>query len=192
MHFRPFRVISDRNECLGAFQSFKKRFQKDSQVFPEHGIGWQGGSRAYTVYWQSSLNIWGVLEPAPPIGKLGLGYRFWNCFGIDNPTVRKLLPITVEINMPHQGEDRRVAGLFARDGNDRVYLAHSGKVGGGRQGIGPSAFRDFLGDEPWHEIGTKDGTRMAVVLGPIDGQDFLEQLAQFVRSVATFKQGIAR
>jgi hypothetical protein len=52
----------------------------------------------------------------------------------------KSLTITVEINPPHEGEDRPVAGLFARDAENRIYLAHTGKVGGGRTGRGSNAF----------------------------------------------------
>ena len=95
--------------------------------------------------------------------------------------------ITVEINPPHEGENRRVAGLFARDEENRIYIAHTGRVGGGRTGIGQNAFREFLGPHRWHEIETPSGLRTAVLLGPIDSRDFTNQLADFVHNVADFK-----
>jgi 5-methylcytosine-specific restriction enzyme A len=132
-----------------------------------------------------------VLEPSPPDIKKEPKHRFWNCFGIGNPAEQHMLTITVEINPPHEGEDRRVAGLFARDEDSRIYIAHTGKVGGGRKGIGPNAFRKFLGDRAWHEIETQGGRRTAVALGPIDAPDFPNQLAEFVHKVADFKESVA-
>jgi hypothetical protein len=66
--------------------------------------------------------------------------------------------------------------MFVRDADDQIYLAHTGKVGGGRRGIGLRAFRNFLGDNPWQEIDTLGGRRTAVVLGPIDAPGFPNQI----------------
>jgi hypothetical protein len=101
--------------------------------------------------------------------------------------MQHMLTITVEINPPHEGDDLRVAGLFARDSQNRIYVGHTGKVGGGRSGIGQNAFRGFLGDDRWHEIGRKT----ARILGPIDSSDFANQVAEFVHTVADFKKGAA-
>jgi hypothetical protein len=87
---------------------------------------------------------------------------------------------------------RRVAGLFARDGENRIYVGHTGKVGGGRAGIGQNAFRRFIGDDPWHEIMTQGGKRVAVVFGPMDAPNFLNQLAGFVHSVSDFKKSVVK
>jgi hypothetical protein len=192
MDIRLIRAIDDRGESLAAFQLLKENLRKDSQVFPDHLIGWQGGSRRHTAYWLPKLGVWAVLEPFPPRVKKGPGHRFWNCFGIGDPVEQKTLTITVEINPPHEGEDRRVAGLFARDADNHIYIAHTGKIGGGRTGIGPKAFREFLRDHRWHEIETQGERRMAVVLGPIDARDFPNQLGDFVHKVADFKERAVR
>src|SRR5262249_4400328 len=145
-------AVTDHEESLAAFELLRTSLRANAQVFPGHGIGWQGGSRQYDVYWLSTLRIWTVLEPSPPIVKKGPGDRFWNCFGIDDPNSRKMLRIVVEMNPPHAGENRRVAGLFAKDDGGRIYVGHSGNIGGGRKGIGQREFRKFLGDHPWHEV----------------------------------------
>jgi hypothetical protein len=162
MHFRLLTVISDRNESLAAFHLLKESLRK--------------------------VGVWAVLEPAPPSIKEGVRHRFWNCFGIENPVERQMLNITVEINPPHEGENRRLAGMFIRDNENRIYLAHTGRVGGGRSGIGLNEFRRYLGDPPWQEILTQGGRQLAVILGPIDAPDFPSQLSNFVHNVARFKK----
>jgi hypothetical protein len=103
-----------------------------------------------------------------------------------------MLTITVEINPPHEGEDRRLAGLFARDDKRELYIAHTGRVGGGRAGIGQKAFRNFIAGEQWQEIATPGGNRIALVFGPVNSASFFDQLASFVGSVSRFKDVVRR
>lgn len=191
MQGRYFEAIRDRGENLAVFNLLREHWQRGAETFPEHLVGWQGGSRPFTVCWLPDLGFWSALERVPPDIKDETLQRFWNCFGIADPARQKILTITLEINPPHEEVNRRVAGLFARDGEDRVYIAHTGKVGGGRQGIGPKSFREHLEDHPWHEIKTRDGSRTAVVLGPIDAPDFPAQIAKYVYSVSRFKENVA-
>jgi hypothetical protein len=188
---RALTGIVDRNESEIAFQMLKESLQKGAKEFRDHPIGWQGGSRRHTAYWLPKLDIWAVLEASPPGIKKGPRHRFWNCFGLGNPAKQKMLTITVEINPPHEGQDRRVAGLFVRDMAGRIYIGHTGRVGGGRAGIGQNAFRKYLGDDRWDEIQIRRGTKAAVVLGPIDAPDFADQIAKFIHDVADFKEGIS-
>jgi hypothetical protein len=188
MHFRLLTAIAERSESLAAFQMLKDSLQKDAKVFPDHYIGWQGGRRQHTVYWLSKLSIWAVLEQSPPLFRKGPRRRFWNCFGIHNPENQQTLKMSVEINPPHEGENRRVGGLFARDDENRIYIAHTGKVGGGRKGIGLREFRKYSANWPWQVIETQGGKQTAVVIGPIDAPDFPNQLSDFVHNVACFKK----
>jgi len=187
IHLPPLTAVADREESLAAFQMLKECLQKDAQVFPDHFIGWQGGRRRHTVYWLRDFEFWAVLEQSPPPIKKGPRHRFWNCFGIHSPQKQQTLRITVEINPPHEGENRRIGGLFAQDAENRIYIAHTGKVGGGREGIGQKAFRKYFQDLQWQEIATLSGRQTALVLGPIDGADFRKELADFVHKVAEFK-----
>lgn len=189
---RVLTEIVNRSESQIAFEMLKEGLQKGAKEFPDHPIGWQGGSRRHTAYWLPNLDIWTVLEASPPSIKKGPRHRFWNCFGLGNPAEQNMLTIAVEINPPHEGENRRVAGLFARDTAGRIYIGHTGKVGGGRIGIGQNAFRKYLGDDRWDEIQTQRGTRTAVILGPIDVPDFADQVAKFIHEVIDFKEGISK
>lgn len=136
---RAFTLSTDLGESLRAFDAFKTAFAIGAHPFPNHYVGWQGGSVTVDVYWHMSIGIWGVFERRPPDEGKGAA-RFWNCFGIADPGKDSMLSITVEINPPHQGEDRRTAGVFLRGEEGRFHVGHSGKVGGGRPGIGQRRF----------------------------------------------------
>src|SRR2546426_6326116 len=60
---------------------------------------------------------------------------------IRRPPRSTLFPYTTLFRSPKEGINRRCAGLFVRDDDDgAIYFTHSGKVGGGREGVGKSAF----------------------------------------------------
>jgi hypothetical protein len=189
---RVLTAIVNRNESQIVFQMLKESLQKDAKEFPDHPIGWQGGSRRHTAYYLPKLGIWAVLEGSPPGSKKGPRHRFWNCFGLGNPAKQNMLTITVEINPPHEGEDQRVAGVFARDTDGRIYVGHTGRVGGGRVGIGQNAFRQYLGSDRWDEIQLPRGTKTALIFGPMDAPDFPNQIAKFIHDVADFKEGVSK
>jgi hypothetical protein len=178
-----FTVVLDKDENLFAFRKLKESLQNDASIFREHKLGHQGGTRVHTVYWRPESNLWAVLEQSPPTGPQN---RFWNCFGIENPGEKSVLEINVEINPPHEGENRRIEGLFVRDQDNRIYIAHDGKFTnyGGR-----NAFRQFLGDASWPEIQTQRGSRTPIVLGPIDDEsNFVKRLSDYVHNVVDFKK----
>jgi hypothetical protein len=185
-------AITNRNESRLAFQMLKESFRKCAEEFPNHLIGWQGGSRRHTAYYLPKLGIWAVLEGSLPATKKGPRHRFWNCFGLGNPADQNMLTITVEVNPPHEGENRRVAGVFARDTNGHIYVGHTGKIGGGRVGIGQKAFREYLVDKRWCDIEMPSGRRAALILGPLDAPEFPDQIAKFIHEVADFKRGVLK
>jgi hypothetical protein len=99
-----------------------------------------------------------------------------------------MLSITVECNPPVQGVDRRCAGAFLTDGR-KTYLAHSGKIAGGRKGIGKSAFVDWHPHGNWQVVQCPDGVETEmIVIGRVDGKNLPTQMAQFVREVKSFKE----
>ena len=188
---RLFRAIRDRKENLAAFRLLTKSLKSGAKPFPDHLIDWRPRSCRRTVYWLEKNRIWAALEASKPGDQESSTRCFW-AFGIDNPDQQESLRITVEINPPHEGETRRLAGLFARDEKNCIYLAHDGKVGGGSAGVGLNEFRKFLRDDAWQEIRTQDGRRMAIIFGPMNAPDFPDQLAKFVRNVARFKDAVRR
>ena len=137
-----FRLITDRQQGIIAFTDLQRSFATGAQRFPNHKVGWPSGSGRFDVYWHPDLRIWGVFEPTPSKE----GRRFWICLGVDDPEEFSMLNIIVETNPPHEGVDRFVGGAFVQDDQDYMYLAHSGKVGGGRKASDPKRFSPSIAE----------------------------------------------
>jgi hypothetical protein len=145
-------------------------------------VGYQGGSELADLLWHEDLQIWVLLKPDL------LDNRFWCAFGVDDPQSTSMVEITCEINPPRDGVDRRCAGLFVLDHGGNVVLAHSGKIGGGRAGIGKAAFLSYTGNADIVSVTFPDGDEYEyIAIGRIDDPDFRQRLTNFVRTVSLFK-----
>lgn len=185
-------LITRRDESLRAFEAFEAAFSVDANVIPGCRLGWFGGNVQADVYWHEVSGIWGVFRKTPPQPRHKGGNRFWNCFGVSEPRSDAALSITVEINPPHRGENRLTAGVFLRDGVGRHYVGHSGRVGGGRPGVGLKAFRRYADSLPWQEIRTPNGAREIAAFGPLENGRLFELLGPFIHTVAEFKGSVAK
>ena len=135
-----FKPITKKQDAARAFDTFKERFANGARVFHDHQVGYQGGAQRKDVYWSDALGYWGLFEPSAVKG------RFWICFGLQDPADFDNLSITVEINPPIDGVNRRCAGMFLRDLVGKTYIAHSGKVGGGAKRHWKSRISRFLAE----------------------------------------------
>ncbi len=179
------RPIIDGKINQRAFETLQATLWRDARLYVQHPVGWQGGGDTCDVYWRARDGFWSVLAKPRDIE------RFWCCFGTADPGQTPMLHIDVEINPPHQGVDRRVAGSFLQDGAGSIYLAHSGKIGGGHKGVGKHTFLQFYRGGNWQDVRWPDGsTSETIVLGRIDIPELAPALAQFVREVAEFKKWI--
>jgi hypothetical protein len=152
-------------------------------LFSDHWVGHRGATKRYDVYWHRDKGIWGLFDDREDRG------RFWICFGTQDPQDSSSLSITVEVNPPFEGINRHCAGIFLCDAGGVVYVAHSGKVGGGRKGIGQSAFRDFVGNYGWEAVRWPDGRQGAFkVLSRLDSPELTSRVAEFVHDVGKFKE----
>ena len=182
--------ITSRHDGSNAFEALSSAFKADAETF-QNRVGWQGGRAMVDVYWHASAGIWGAFSERPA-GEERTARRFWNLFGVDHPIAKSMLNITVEMNPPHQGLNSRTAAVFLHDDQGRCYIGHSGRVGGGRPGIGLSAFKEFASHLDWQEIETPTGTRNMVVIGPFQNGRLPSLLAEFVHTVADFKKAAVR
>ncbi|MBO4897213.1 MAG: hypothetical protein J5590_02815 [Clostridia bacterium] len=129
-------VIYNYDEIVKYQAELKNELQRKLSVETTNEIGFPGGAITETVYSDPNSGLWCSMAD-----DLLDGNRFWNPFGIDNPTKNKHITPLVEINIPAY-LDRRVGGVFLKDDDNNVYLGHRGKIGGGKEGVGKGAFFD--------------------------------------------------
>jgi hypothetical protein len=176
------RAITNRQEIARAYQQFARAISAGG--VPVHRlVGYKGANEPADLLWHADLHLWVLLEPDR------IDNRYWCAFGVDDPNPASMLSITCEINPPKDGIYRRCAGLFVEDHNGNIYLAHSGKVGGGRAGIGKAAFLGHWGNTDVTSVRFPDGTdHDYIILGRLDDPSLRQRLAAFVQAVSQFKQ----
>lgn len=176
--------ITDKGEVEAAYSRFVANLT-DGIPAVKHGLGWPSGWGEFDVYWHPGERLWCVLEPEHA------GNRYWCCFGPDDPRTVKDLGISCEINFAYEGVNRRVAGAFVKDDDGRVYVAHSGKVGGGRKGVGKKAFLDYSIPQVRETVAWPDGQRTEMlIIGMLDSAGLVGSVATFVSEVAAFKHAV--
>ena len=110
------RGDEDREEQLASVATDKRR-QK---------VGHHGGSDTHTLHWCAPLKLWVLFQK--------LDNRYWNAFGIQRPDPEKSLQITVEVNPPLEGIERKMGGAFARDPRQATSTSFTaGASAGGRR-----------------------------------------------------------
>jgi hypothetical protein len=173
--------ITNRKEGKIAFNALRSCLIAGSKKF-KRKLGWPGDHGEYDLYWHEGAGFWVVF------GLQELS-RYWCAYGMMDPNQHGSLDITCEINPPREGIDRHCAGIFLKDIRSGLYLAHSGRVGGGRKGIGKANFlEEYTGSGNRDEIEWPDGvTAEVVVLGKIGGGSFVNNLAAYIRAAEQFK-----
>ncbi len=173
-------LIVDKKTIAKAMKSVREQLLEVATERRRQKIGFHGGSGVYTIHWCPALKMWALFEK--------LDNRFWNSFGVSRPDPEKSLQITVEVNPPLEGIDRKVGGAFASDPHGgALYFIHRGRIGGGQKGIGAELFWSrFRGGVRMREPGREDACRV-VVVGKIGAPEFPRDVAGFVHEVARIK-----
>jgi hypothetical protein len=136
------------------------------------------------VYWHPQEGFWVLFDDKPERD------RYWICYGSQDPAWHTGLTITVETNPPFRWTNRRTAGAFAVDAQTgHRHILHSGRVGGGRKGIGQKAYRQFDNETErcalrWPE---KNLLIEMLLVGDIDESGTATRIGAFVRMVDKFK-----
>ena len=167
-----------------------KRLHSALKGVPARGVRltWRGGELHTTIRWMRDEGFWWALEARA--GRSGAADRYGLLLGhAPDPPARRE-SVTCEINLLRAGADRRLAGVIASDDAGALYLVHSGRIGGLRQGRRKADFRTFLSDGVWCPLAWPDGKETeALVVAPLDSPRFARLLGRFVRSVRSFKAG---
>ncbi len=179
-----YHPLTECDEIASALNALEHKLSQGSQPL-RRKIGYRGGGGVYTVYWRPHEGFWAAIDPYHK-------GRHWCVYGTMDPTQETLLTIVCEVNPPVEGIRRQCAGAFLRDASGRIYLAHSGRIGGGRPGIGKEEFVAFYRGTNWQTVRWPDGriTRM-IVAGRLDDPQLPAQIAAFVGEVSRFKESCA-
>lgn len=177
-------TIYDQNEIKKCQQRLEKNLKTGSQKMGIRGITFRPSVRKEEIYWLKGREVWAAFAEG--------GNRFWNPFGVGDPSAGKDLLITVEINPPYRGIDRRVGGAFARDPlSGSIYLVHRGNMGGGRTGVGKNTFFAEYPEPPVSIYDEGLGESPAVMVGMLDDPGLSESVTKFVNTVERIKQKLS-
>jgi len=176
-----YETIQAADQIALAQAAFEARVREAASRSSSMQLGYQGGGRKTMVYSIGALRFWVAFADS--------GNRYWNALGIGNP-FKEDKTIIAEINPPKAGINRRVSGAFIEDSVGRVYLAHRGRVGGGRKGIGKKAFMAWY-PEAKNVVNDDGRNNEMIIIGRLDDNKLIENLAAFTYSVARFKDEAA-
>jgi hypothetical protein len=108
--------------------------------------------------------------------------------GLENPFEKSNLNITVEFNFPNTGLHKRIAGCILSDSRNGIYIGHSGKIGGGRAGIGKGPFTDWYPSNPITVDWGISQTRELLFVSKLNSNTFQMELKKFISRVHEFKE----
>lgn len=181
-----FELLTDRKEIRAAQTALEAVLDSALPLRPgAYTVGYPGG-KYETSKLRANAGIWYCRQIVRDVGIP----RFWNAFGITSDlATNHSNHIKVEINSPLVGSNGRIGGMFAREAGKGFALLHSGRVGGGRPGIGKSEFIASFNETP---VSVFDATRPSVprpafLVTRLDDPHAIRAITQFVLAVARFK-----
>ena len=178
--------LIDRDEIARAIETVRLNLLRSANTF-RRKVGWHGGGGDFSVHWNEAGQFWFLIDSKREES------RYWCCFGLSDPSKHDNLTIIGEINPTKEGINRRNAGLFVRDSIGEIYLAHSGKIGGGRKGIGKEGFLSaFRGSNLVNTFWPDGQTSEAIVLGPIQSERLPAYVGHFIREIERYKDEAIR
>lgn len=173
------QIIENLNEIEKIQNDFYEIISKKLDVKTDTSLGTQNGSYEMELHYSENNNFWYSYNEQDN--------RFWNAFGIGKPQKNKNLSIVCEINFPYEGINRRIAGAFAKDEKENIYVLHRGKIGGGRKGIGKNLFMENYRGK---FIEINDGNKLSTfaIIGELYSSNFINQLNTFVLEIERIKK----
>ena len=172
-----FSLLTDHKAVENAQQELVSRIRRYAVGPIAVTIGSRSGTKEKQLWYVELVDLWFSTGKAST--------RWANQFGAGRPAPGESISATAGFSTGFDGS-RTCAGAFLSDEAGATWLAHSGKVGGGKKGVGRTAFlRSLTGS-----VQRVDGHDY-VVIGRIEADDFLEKLAAFVGAVKAFKVKVA-
>jgi hypothetical protein len=174
--------LTKRSEIHAAYLALVSSLKTGAEQF-RRTVGWRGGNDEFTLYWHAKQRFWTAFSEDDFGG-------YWCPYGTADPNENSTVSITCEINPPEDGINRRKGGVFLRDAAGTFFLGHTGKLAGGRKGIGKSSFFEQYSGS-LQEIEWPDGvTSELVLIGRIGGRSLLQGLGRYLHAIETFKNAV--
>ena len=175
---KMLRVIEDYKQIKAAQLQLIHKLKTLKHKYVNAQIGHIGYSWKTKIYLFPTYEIWWSYSYEKN--------RYWNGFGLAKHQKNISSSIICEINPPKKGIDRRISGVFLKH-KDSVYLAHRGKIGGGKINVGKKLFwRKYSGKR----IIALDGTQKTTfaLIGSLNSATLLGNIARFTKEIARIKQ----
>lgn len=170
------KIIEDRDEIKEAQEKFLEiLYQNADEIITTDKIriGRSGEFKA-KAYWSNYLGFWILNRELE-------GNHYFNAFGIGKPD-NAIVNAICEINIEKERINRRAAGAFAKDLEGKVYIIHSGSVGGKRK---EKFFDKYNGKTA--QIQDGDIETRAAVIGGLNDPKLPENVRNFVFEVSRIK-----
>ncbi|MGE0868349.1 MAG: hypothetical protein AB7P03_07300 [Kofleriaceae bacterium] len=136
----------------------------------------------FESFYLAPQDIWLVAHRLPN--------RFRNAFGPGDPVGRRNLWPSIQFNLAITPGSARPRARFLRDDGDRVWLAHSGTLGGRQTGLSRRGFLHVLGGA--REVTVDGSAEQLVLLGTFARPTLLlEQLAAITHAAAEYRAALA-
>ena len=175
--------ITTKRATSSAIKTIQREFHNRGKQI-KHTIGYQGGqTQSRNLYAVENAQIW--------FSYYLLENRHWCAFGTLPLPNSGNAPIVVEINPSIEGINRRISGLFATDNAGTVTLCHTGRIGGGKKGVGKIAFLEWYDRRRVSVVAADGRITQAFPIAEVSSRSprCIEQIADFVWAVADFKAG---
>ncbi len=174
------RAITNKRRIASIQDSFKKAMLHDLRKSCMLKFGYKGGNKTLKAHHDDKL--WFATKFRSDAN------FYWNVYGL-NPKSRCSNDNTVQINIPVKGINRLIGGLFAENKKaKKVYLMHRGRVGGGRKGIGKTAFVSWYKGRARTVYEQDERSSKAFLVTAIHDPHIANKVVRFVQDVSRFKR----
>jgi transcriptional regulator with XRE-family HTH domain len=177
-----YEVLDNAKDVFRARKALLKAVKESASDFGTLTLGHQGSTFIAKAYYVERYDVWTAFDD-------GSYETLWNTYGIGNPFDGRPRDMVCHLTVPSEGINRRAGAVYARDADGDLFVFHRGKIGGGRQGLGKSAFWDRAEVK---SAQVQDGDRVTdmALVGRIGSKSFLRDVATFVREVKRVKDEI--
>lgn len=137
---------------------------------------------AITARYVEPLDIWLAAHELPN--------RYRNAFGPGDPTGRRNLWPSIQLNLALEPGSSKPRARFVRDAAGQIWVAHSGTLGGRQTGISREGFLRLVGGAK--RVLIDDVTEELVVLGTFARpKPLLEEIARITHAASQFREALA-